>query len=342
MPELRRDVTRSEWVIVAPERAMRPLDFVQADSSNREEPSDGNCPFCAGNEHQTPPEILRIPNKGQWAVRVFPNKFPALQAQDGDDVEKPGSLYGAMCASGAHEVIVESPNHLATLADLTVAQITCVIDAYISRFAALSEDPRHSYIQLFKNHGKRAGASLRHPHSQVIALPVIPPAVGQRLDNARAYYDRTGHCLICNLLQEEFKAGARVVGENRGFAVWAPYASRFPFELVICPKEHAHDLTRMTAVQRKLLSCSLSDAMRRIQMVLGDVPYNLILNAAPTDSLVSANPENWKTLHKSFHWTFSVLPRLTYMAGLEWGAGIHINPMAPEQAAEALRKAHVT
>jgi len=231
MPELRRGATNHRWVIVAPERARRPSDFEQKGAAQAEQ-APGNCPFCAGNEDQTPPEVYRVPDGDNWHVRVIPNKFPALEDYAELGREPVDGFYDRMHGVGAHEVVVESPDHNKTIPDLPEDQVVRIVDAYIRRLKSLMENPWLRYVLLFKNHGKEAGASLHHPHSQIIATPIVPQEVRNSLNIAKAYYDRKERCLFCDIMLTELKSGERIVDDQDGFVTWAPYDARFPFELV--------------------------------------------------------------------------------------------------------------
>lgn len=335
MPELRRGPIRGRWVIIAPERGKRPSDFRVSEEGRAASPD--NCPFCPGNEHLTPPEIYRVKSPtGGWLVRVVPNKFPAL----GDYPELGRAGLGAfdrMNGVGAHEVVIETPDHDLGLADLPSEQVKLVVDTYVARLRELGADPRVRYVQLFKNHGARAGASLAHSHAQIVAIPVVPSEVEIRLQATWEHYERAERCLFCDILQQELGVGERVVEESEGYVVIAPYDSRFPFELLIMPRYHAHDFTAMDEKGRLGLADILRRTLRRLKALLGDVPYNFVLQNAPTRAPVG-KPWWGEGLEYHYHWHLEIIPRLTQMAGFEWGTGFYINPMPPEEAARHLRE----
>ena len=339
MPELRRGATNHRWVIVAPERGRRPSDFEQR-GTELDNQVPANCVFCAGNEAMTPPEIYRSPSSGGqgWDVRVVPNKFPALQEYAELGCERPDGIYDRMNGVGAHEVVVETPEHCSEIPDLPEAQVARIVGTYIHRLKSLTENPQFRYIQLFKNHGKEAGASLLHPHSQIIATPIVPQEVRDSLNIAKAYYESKERCLFCDIMSAELKSGERIVEERDGFVTWAPYDARFPFELVIYPKVHSHDFTTMNEAQKIGLARTLIRATQRLKMLLGDVPYNLVLKTTPNTAPRPGKPDHWKTLAFDYHWRIAILPKLTNMAGFEWGTGCYINPMPPEEAAKYLRE----
>jgi len=336
VPELRRSITSDRWVIVAPERAKRPSDFAIAGAEFSDQPPEG-CPFCAGNEAMTPPEIYRTPPGDRWSVRVVPNKFPALQPGVNLEHETGAGLYERVSGMGAHEVVIETPEHDASIPDLADDQLRQVIDTYVLRLQSLMEDPQLRYVQLFKNHGLEAGASLLHPHSQIIATPIVPQEVRDSVRIAIAHYEREERCIFCDVLRAETEGGDRLVDERDGFVVWAPYASRFPFELVACPRTHSHDFTSMTSEQREGLARTLKRTLARLRTLLGDVPYNLVLRTAPNTTRRPEEPAPWPSLPSAVHWRIAIMPRLPRIAGFEWGTGLYINPMPPEQAAGYLR-----
>ena len=337
MPELRRGPTSNRWVIVAPERAKRPSDFeARGVELNEQEPA--HCVFCAGNEDKTPPEVYRVPSDDGWHVRVVPNKFPALQDYAELGREAVTGVYDRMNGVGAHEVVIETPEHYQELPDLPIDHVERVVDTYIARLGALMENPWFRYILLFKNHGKEAGASLLHPHSQIIATPIVPQEVRESLQIAKAYYERKERCLFCDVMLSERKTGERLVDESDSHVVWAPYDSRFPFELVLYPKIHSHDFTSLSEAQRWDLARILKRTLRRLSTLLGDVPYNFVLKTTPNPVPRPGKPGYWTTLPYDYHWRIAILPRLTRVAGFEWGTGFYINPMPPEHAARYLRE----
>jgi len=336
MPELRRGPTSNRWVIVAPERAKRPSDF-EARGVELSDQQPANCVFCPGNEDKTPPEVFRVPSENGWHVRVVPNKFAALQSYDELGRQAVSGIYDLMNGVGAHEVVIETPDHHHEVPDLPIEQVERIVGAYIERLKALMENPWFRYVLLFKNHGKEAGASLLHPHSQIIATPIVPQEVRDSLNLAKAYYERKERCLFCDVMLSEIEAGERIVEETDAYVVWAPYDSRFPFELVIYPKAHSHDFTTLDAAQQRGLAEILQRTLQRLQRLLGDVPYNFVLKTTPNPIPRPGKPGYWTTLPYDYHWRIAVMPRLTRVAGFEWGTGFYINPMPPEHAAKYLR-----
>lgn len=243
MPELRQDIVTKRWIIIATERARRPESF----SKKKEQTGEGesaakraNCPFCYGNEGKTPPEVLAFrengePNGPDWLVRVVPNKFPALERmRDFHVMEEHGYQY--MNGYGVHEVIIETPDHCRGPAMLRPSEMRNVIRAFVQRYRDLQQDKRLRYIQIFRNHGPDAGASLEHPHSQLIAVPFIPLAVGRELEGSRDFYLEQGRCVYCRMIEVEVRESSRIVMDNKTFVAFVPYAARFPFETWIVPR----------------------------------------------------------------------------------------------------------
>lgn len=331
MPELRRDVVSGRWVIIATERASRPTDF----SKGREWVTAADrdrCPFCPGREDQTPPEIFAVRPSGAdgsgWRVRVVPNKYPALRIEGELNVEG-APLFEHMDAVGAHEVIVETPEHDTHLGLLPDEQVADVLRTYRERYVDLDRDPRFKYALLFRNHGRTAGASLSHPHSQLIALPVIPRRAEEELEVARRYFADHARCLYCDVVAAELEAGERVVYENDLFLAYEPYASRFPFETWVVPKFHQASFGQLEDEELVELADALGATLHKLHAALDNPPYNFVVHSAPYEPL----PEHL------YHWHIEVMPRLTSVAGFEWGTGFYINVVPPEQAAAFLRDA---
>ena len=341
MSELRWDPLKLHWVIIATERGRRPRDF----HVEQNEAEMTSCPFCYGNEDKTPPEIFAIrpsgpANSPNWKVRVIPNKYPVLRIE-GEIKSRGYGLYDVMTGIGAHEVIIETPKHEKGLADLSVAEITDVLIAYRARFIDLRRDNRFRYMVLFKNHGVRAGATIAHSHSQLIAVPLTPPVAATELKICRDFYAGKERCIFCDLIDFELASGDRVVKEFPDFLTVTPYASCFPFELRLYPKRHSHDFALMDDGQLAELAVAMKDMLLRLKTVLADPPYNFILHTAPPQQQRLGKPEYWGSLEYDYHWHIELVPRLTQIAGFEWGTGFYINPTSPEDAALFLREAEV-
>ncbi len=317
-PELRQDLFTERAVWYIPGRIGRPSDWVpRAQPEEGEEPGRG-CPFCPGHEEETPPEVWALRPEGDantpgWQIRVVPNKYPIGEA---------------------HELIVETPQHGADLPDLPLEHLGDVVEAYRERLTALSEDERWEYVSLFKNHGRGAGATRIHPHSQMVGLPLVPPLIEEELRCARRFYDRERRCPYCHTLAEELARGERVVFRNGEMVVWSPYAARMSFECWILPLSHAADFRALAPSQAEALAEALQKALAAVRRVWPSprpFAYNFYLHTAPT------RPD--PSVERAYHWHLEVLPRLGRLAGLEWGTGLYANPVPPEVAAEKLRAA---
>ncbi len=331
MPELRRDPIIGRWVIIATERGKRPVDFSSPEPSK----AGGFCPFCTGNEDKTPAEVLAYrpaetaPNSEGWRIRVVPNKFPALMVE-GDLGRVGEGLYDMMSGVGAHEVIIETPDHEASWSTMSQANLEEVLWAFKERIEDLKQDARFKYILTFKNHGDAAGASLEHPHTQMIALPIIPKRVAEEMEGSRAHFANKERCIFCDIIHQEQMSKSRIITENKNFIAFTPFASRFPFETWVLPKMHISHYEDSEKVGFDYLASLLRDTMRRLDTVLSDPPYNLIIHTSPVTAF---NLEY-------YHWHIEIIPKLTKVAGFEWGTGFYINPTPPEEAAEYLREAN--
>ncbi|HBT97785.1 MAG TPA: galactose-1-phosphate uridylyltransferase [Desulfobulbaceae bacterium] len=332
MPELRKDPVLSRWIIIAAERRQRPSDFLIEPPPVK---SGGFCPLCPGHEQTTPPEVWayrlggdQTPNKPGWQVRAVPNKFPALRIEGGLDKRGEG-IYDRMNGVGAHEVIVESPNHDEQFAYLPPEKIFYVLLAYRERILDLQKDPRFRYVMVFKNYGRAAGASLEHSHSQLIALPVIPQLISAEMDGAASYYHFRERCVFCDMIAQEIYQDVRVVDQNDDFIVISPYAPRTPFEMWVLPKAHASSYSDQNDKSLSSLAATLSETLRRLDSIIPGVPYNFVLHTSPLRSSCSDH----------YHWHLEIVPKLTSIAGFEWGSGFYINPMPPEEATRHMKDA---
>ncbi len=331
MPELRKDPITQRWVIISTDRAKRPSDF---STSRVEIRGNGICPFCYGNESKTPPEIIayggngRAPNTPGWNVRVVPNKFPALGIEGSLDRQGVG-LFDRMNGIGAHEVIIETPDHQSTLATLPHDRFEQVLWAYRDRMNDLKNDHRFRYILVFKNHGEAAGASIEHTHSQLIALAIVPKQVSEEEENARRYFSQKERCIFCDIVRQECAEGSRLVAENEHCVALAPYAPRFPFETWVLPKQHGSAFENEPAAVVSSLADMMRNMLRRLDSVLDHPPYNYVLHTSPVG----------EERNDHYHWHIEMMPTLTKVAGFEWGTGFYINPTPPEESARFLREA---
>ena len=334
MPELRKDPILNRWVIISPDRGKRPHDFPPPAKKLLKE--KGSCPFCQGNEKSTPPEILAFrpenspPNSPGWTLRVVSNKFPALRIEGGMDQVNEG-LYESMNGIGAHEVIIESPDHSSELDLLPVEKIEDTLLAFKLRMLDLKKDPRFKYILIFKNHGEAAGATLEHTHCQLIALPIVPELVKDEIAGALIHFDSKQRCVFCDIISQEKKTGLRVVNQNDRFITLCPFATRFPFEMWLLPQFHSDRFEDCEAEDLSKLAGLLKESLMKMQVALERPAYNFVLHTSPM------NGNNGR----HYHWHFEIMPKLTKMAGFEQGTGFHINPVFPEVAAKTLRDTRI-
>lgn len=330
MPDLRKDPIVDRWVIVAENRGERPHDFHPTVHGR----NDRACPFCEGREEETPPEIAAVRDPGStpdgkgWRVRVVPNKYPALQIEGTPQRSLEGGCE-IIRGVGAHEVIIESAEHLKSTSELSVEQLRDVLWIYRSRLIDLGRDPRLAYGLIFKNVGPAAGASLEHTHSQLLATPILPTNIEQELTGSAAFYRRENQCVYCDMIGRELAGGKRLVLESRLFAAFCPFAGRFPYETWILPKSHCSHFERIEPDAAEDLADVLRRVVIRLETALDRPAYNYFLHTAPFDTPPLEH----------YHWHIEVMPSLTKAAGFEWGSGCHINPVAPETAAGLLRAA---
>ncbi|MDP8230846.1 MAG: galactose-1-phosphate uridylyltransferase [Candidatus Gorgyraea atricola] len=330
MSQLRRDPITGRWIIVNISEPKKPEEFDLKPQIKK----GGTCPFCTGNEAMTPPEIHAVrkprtkPDTPGWSVRTVPNKFPALDTKG--SVENRGiGIYDLSSGVGAHEVIIENPDHNKDLADLTQKEIQNVILEYRSRSLELEKDERFRYILIFKNHGSSAGASLEHSHTQIVALPIIPKRVKEELKGASTYFGYRERCVFCDMVAQELQDELRVISENKHFVAFCPFVPRFAFETWILPKKHDQNFTSIDNTMAGAMASILKDTLMRLKKVLKDPAYNFIIHTAPIRD----------GINEEFHWHLEIMPKLTSVAGFEWGSGFYINPTSPELAAKHLREA---
>ncbi len=328
MSDLRRDPIVGRWVIVNSNNPLRPENYEKEEHAWR----SGECPFCYGNEAMTPPEIevIRDPktaaNTPGWKIRDVANKFPALRIEG--DIDRRGlGIYDLSNGIGAHEVVIESPYHHKDICDLENKEIEMIVSMWCRRAVDLTKDRRFKYIMLFKNYGPSAGASLEHPHTQIIALPMVPKNVQEELTGAQEYFEYRERCIFCDMLRQEAEEKDRVVLEDRYFMVFCPFASRFPFETWIVPKNHNARFCQLNREEVPSLASMLKELVARVKRVLPSPAYNFIVHSSPI---------NGETID-SYHWHIEFMPKLTRVAGFEWGSGFYLVPTPPELAARYLR-----
>jgi len=330
VPELRKDPIMGRWVIISTERGKRPSDLAVEIPKSR----GGFCPLCPGNEDKTPPEVFALrsdntqPDKPGWTLRVVPNKFPAL-VNEGELNKRGDGIYDLMNGFGIHEVIIETPAHDATASTLTIEEFKNILLTYRQRMHAFKQDKRFHYISIFKNYGEVAGASLEHPHSQLIALPVVPKQPLEALAGAQTYFNYKERCIYCDIIRQELLSKVRVVAENGDFVAIEPFAPRFPFETWVLPLKHYSAFEETPLEKFSSLAELFSCVLKKINNALSFPPFNYMLHTSPLD----------RSDTEYDHWHFEIIPRLTKVAGFEWGSGFYINPTPPEDAARYLREA---
>lgn len=316
-------------MLVAEDRAGRPNDFSGRESANVSDEPTSDCPFCVGHEDWTPESSLEVSDAtGRWQVRVVPNKYPAVCLDEPHFALSETSALGAVpqVPLGGHEVIIESPRHLQDITELTSEEFARVLRVYRQRLGDWSADERIRYVSIFKNVGKAAGASLGHMHSQLVALPQVPPVMAAELAACERHHAKLGGCIFCQLIDEELAHRQRLVVENDSFVAFCAYAGRQPYETWILPREHQASFEHLGDAAADELADLLQQLVARLHTLLTPLSYNLILHTVPFGA----------TDADSFHWHFELVPRSTQLAGFEWGTGLHINPLSPERAAANL------
>ncbi len=327
MPEFRQNMVSKEWVIIATERAKRPDQFLQKKEGRKPLPShQKDCPFCPGNESMTPPPVFSIERNGSWSLRVVPNKFAALQSHLTTERKHEGRFLKAD-GYGIAEVIIETPFHNRTIPTMDLEEVHNTVLTYRERYVALSKIERLDLITIFRNYGEKAGTSLEHPHSQIIATPIVPPHVRNPLYQSQLACDTYGDCIYCGMMEEERRQQVRIVKETQYFLVICPFASRSPFETRIYPKIHHSSFATVSDQELKDFAFALQDTLKRLSIGLNDPDYNYVIRSAPIED----------TNVKYDHWYAVIVPKLTTPAGFEIGTGIYINSTLPEQCADFLR-----
>jgi UDPglucose--hexose-1-phosphate uridylyltransferase len=328
MSEFRQDPVTGRWVIITSGRASRPWHINTATEREQNEP----CPFCAGNESMTPPEVWAQRNASteanapDWRVRVILNKYPALEESGGKHDDN-HSFYRSAHGLGVHEVIIESPRHVVNMSALGVTEFATILGAYRARLKALKNDRRWRYLLIYKNHGARAGATFEHIHSQLVALPFVPREAQDEIDGARKHFDATGRCVYCEMIERESARGERLVWNSARFIAFCPFAPRFGYETWILPKDHTSSFEQSSDQDLTALADCLRLYLLKLNGVVDHAPFNYVIHSAPTEA----------SSRQRYHWHMEILPQITRAAGFEWGTGAHMNSIAPEDAARLLR-----
>lgn len=330
MSEWRADPVTGQWVIVASDAPVRRRDF---DLDEHPPESDGPCPLCEGQEQAAGREILAVRHGTAgdgpgWDLRVVPNRVPVLRVEAGGDAVTDGLLQHQP-GLGAHEVVVESPRHDASWFTMTDAALTRVLTAWRDRIADLRRDTRMTAALAFKNHGAKAGARLAHPHSQVVAMPRVPPRLDDELRGAERHHAATGRCVFCDLVAHEITAGARIVTTTPDCVALAPYASRSPFEVWLVPRRHAARFELASVSDLAAMAAVLREVLAQMDGQLGRPAFNAVLHTAPYGAAADA----------SYHWHLELVPRVLRATGFDIGTGTAVNPVPAEKAARVLRGA---
>ena len=334
MPELRKDPIIDNWVIISTERGRKPLNY----KIKTEEKKKDNCVFCEGNEDKTPPEIFAfreentLKNCPGWKVRVVPNKYPALNREGEISLKKIGILE-KIDGLGVHEVIIETPYHYKDFNSLSIDNVILILKTYRQRYLDLFKDGRIKYILIFKNYGVDGGASLEHSHSQLIGTPIIPQRIKEELKGAQKFFNHKKRCIFCDYIKLEIQSKDRLIKETEKYIVISPFAARFPFEIWILPKYHSTYYEEINDDEILDLSNIMKEILLKIKNKLNNPPYNFIIHTAPSKDFFKKEGID---LNKKYHWHIEIIPRLTKIAGFEWGTGFYINPISPEEAAKFL------
>ncbi len=333
MSELRRDPIIGRWVIINTENPLLPEDYPKEEHIFHQR---ATCQFCPGRENQTPPEIECVrqpgsaPNTPGWQVRDVANKFPALRIEEQLDKRGVG-IFDMVNGVGAHEVVIETPDHFKDMADFSEEELLAVIKVYKARYLGLAQDKRFRYILIFRNFGEEAGASIEHPHSQIIALPMVPKYVLEKINGAKNYFQYRGRSIFTDIIAQEYENEERIITDNESFLAFCPYVPRFSFEFWIIPKDVQENFFDMNEKQQKDLAAIMRNTLSRLKKVLGAPSYNFYIHTAPVN----------KGRHEGFYWHIEVIPSLGQVAGFEWGTGFYVVHTPPKMAAEYLRSAEV-
>ncbi len=328
MPEFRQNKATKEWVIVSPERSKRPSDFAGEIEKKAPLPShDEGCPFCVGHEDKTPPPVYVFPKKGEWQVRVVPNKFAALKADLATTRTWVGSFL-AVKGFGIAEVVIESPQHNKDIVNMSLGEVGSILTSYRERHIEIAKNENINLITIFRNHGILAGTSLEHPHSQIIATPIVPPHVRYPIEQAILHFDKYGTCVFCESIEEERRQKERIVIDTDLFVAFCPFAARSPFEVRIFPKRHMPSFMSIDDEEIQELAWLLREVLSRVHGCLGNPDYNYVIRSSPIGD------EDTRHLH----WYLVIIPKITTPAGFEIGSGIYINIVPPEESARYLRE----
>lgn len=339
MSELRKDPVLGKWVVLSAARAKRPSDFKDNNHHPHPQAKAGPCAFCQGQEHQTGAELFAfrqslVVGAPDWRVRVVKNIYPAVSMEAAlsftSNKEEEGPFQGCRIpGTGSHEVVIETPHHNVKFTRFSLQNVEEILKCFLHRIRLLRDDGRFKYVQVFKNQGKAAGASMEHSHSQIVALPIIPHHVELEIDGARSHYHKTGKCIFCDILQHDIADGSRLIDCSTEYAVLAPYAPKYPYETWIVPRAHASNFEEIDDIQLKSLARALLTTLRKMEHIFNDIPFNYMVHTSPVQDYCNV---------PYYHWSIRVIPHLLTLGGFELGSGCHILPVYPEKAALELRE----
>ena len=329
---IRQDLSTKDWTIFSVKRAERPYDFKSKETKKALKEYEPGCPFCAGNEENTPDPLLVINGGKSWSVRVVKNKFPAVQAMEAFDegshqerhLEGP---YMSIDGVGEHEVIIESPRHDDNIIKMKTSHVEKIISAYRERFIEVSSQFEKQLVIIFKNYGKKAGASLDHSHSQLVAIPFVPEYIRHKVSESQKYFAENRRCVYCDILKYEVELQKRIIFENSKFIALAPYASSVPYNIIIYPRDHQACFAEIRDKDITLLAGILQEVLGKLYVLLDDPDYNFVIDTSSMDQI----------RNRYYHWHLEIMPRLNTRAGFEIGSGMNINHIMPETCAQNLR-----
>lgn len=326
MNELRLNIATNSWVIIAPGRQGKPYDFDKEKKSGSVPEYDDDCPFCPGNKSKLEKIIYEKKDDEGWFNRVVSNKYPAL-TPEGNSTRTSKGLYFTMENYGKQEIIIESPKHNDDISKLSEKHAQLLIETYFLRYTEVMKDNKNMFCIIFKNHGKTAGTSLMHPHTQLAVTSVVPQHVRLREQEAQRYFDKFGSCVFCDIIIEEYRTKKRIIYENDSFLCFVPYFAEVPYEVWIMPKKHEADFGSINENEKAGLADSLRKILKKIRRELQNPDYNFIIHSAA----------KYKAGEPQVHWYLQIKPRTTIDAGFEIGTGIPINPAVPEENANMLK-----
>lgn len=326
--EMRQNKLTGQWVIFATERALRPGDYDDTGPpvAASVEHYESRCPFCAGNEDMLPEIIMETMHNQAWQVRVVPNKYPMLMDQL-DNLREERGLFLAMPGNGKHEVIIDHPLHNMDFPDMEAIEVRRVFETYRWRYIQLMATHDAMSVVIFRNHGREAGASLVHPHSQLVVTGIVPPEIRWQEQRSQEYFDTWGRNLMGDILKQELEDGLRIVRENESFVAFVPYAADVPFEIWIVPRRQQADFADISSDELSDLSAIVQFVLTRLRDMLNDPAYNFVIRSAA----------RFRADEPHLHWYLEIRPRLTTRAGFELATGMLVNPSLPEMDAALLR-----